>query len=66
MALLIYNVLLVAIQVASGSEGPPQPKGNTRAPELPIDENIWIIIIVGLLFGIYIAYKKFQTIDKAL
>ncbi|MBK5213225.1 MAG: hypothetical protein JJE55_06155 [Flavobacteriaceae bacterium] len=67
MASLIYNVLLLAIQVASGTQGPPPPagKGGTRAPGTPIDENIWILLAIGILFGLYILYKRNRATNKA-
>ncbi len=65
MASLIYNVLMLVIQTASGGQGPPPPSQN-RGPQLPIDENIWILLIIGVLFGIYIIYKRNRSsINKA-
>lgn len=59
MVLFIYNLVLLAVQTASGSQGPPTPGGEaTRGPQTPIDENIWILLIVAILFGIYIIYKR--------
>ncbi len=43
---------------------PPAPGGNRGPPGLPIDENIIVIIIIGILFGAYIAYKKHQPKDN--
>jgi hypothetical protein len=64
MASLIYNVLIFAIQ----SQGPPPPAGGTgsRGPHLPIDENIWILLAMGIFLGIYIIYKRNRSsINKA-
>lgn len=59
MVLFIYNVILLAVQTISGSQAPPPPGGEaTRGPQTPIDENIWILLIVALLFGTYIIYKR--------
>ena len=51
----IFNVL---------ADGPPAPSPMGRSagtppppPGLPIDENIFIGIIIALLFGIYIIYN---------
>jgi hypothetical protein len=38
----------------------PNPMGRRRPPPppgLPIDENIFILIIIALLFGVYIVYS---------
>ncbi len=64
MASLIYNVILLVIQTASGSQGPPAPSQN-RGVGLPIDDHIWILLAAGILFGIYIIYKKNSSINKA-
>jgi hypothetical protein len=66
MASLIYNVIMFVIQVASGTNGPPTPaQGGSRAPGTPIDDHIWILLAAGILFGIYIIYKKNSSINKA-
>ena len=64
MASLIYSFIMLAIQSASAGQGPPPPSQN-RPPQLPIDENIWMLLIVGVFFGIYILYKRSRTTDKA-
>ena len=67
MTSLIYNVIMLVIQTASGSQGPPAPSrgGGTRGPLLPIDENIWVMITIGVIFGIYVIYRRIQSINKA-
>ncbi|AFL80632.1 hypothetical protein Aeqsu_1134 [Aequorivita sublithincola DSM 14238] len=72
MASLIYNVIMFAFQAAKGAQGPPPPGssssgggGTTNAPELPLDENLWILLAMGILFGIYIIYRKNRAINKA-
>jgi hypothetical protein len=37
--------------------GPPTPGPPPPPPGLPIDENIMILVVIALLFGIYIIYK---------
>lgn len=65
MVSLIYNVLILAYQVASFAQGPPPPNPDgRRPPQGPIDENIWILIVIGILFGIYMAYKKSRATNK--
>jgi len=46
----------------AGNPAPPAPNPFGRKkppppPGLPIDENIFILIIIALLFGIYIIYS---------
>ena len=57
LILLVFNSISMLAQKA----GPPAPR--TRGPELPlpIDDNILILICIGLLYGAYIAYKKHQA-----
>lgn len=49
----------IALAQTSGSgEGPPNP-GQGRGPNLPIDENLIILLVVGIIYGSYIAYKRY-------
>jgi hypothetical protein len=66
---LLLFFLLESFLVAAGDKGgPPSPSrsgglaGKTPPPPpqglpVPIDENIFILLITALLFGIYIIYK---------
>ena len=66
MVAFIYNVITFAFQTGTGTQGPPPPAGGTtRGPQAPIDENIWILIVIGILFGIYIIHKRSRTTNKA-
>jgi hypothetical protein len=41
------------------NSGPPSPTGKPPGPPgLPIDDNTLMLLIVALLFGIYIIYKR--------
>jgi len=41
--------------------GPPPPPGDD-IPVVPIDENLFILLLIALLFGIYIIYShRFKT-----
>ncbi len=57
LVLIIFNSTTMLAQRAS----PPPPANNTRGPQLPLDENIIVLIVIGLLFGAYITYKKHQV-----
>lgn len=67
MTTLIYTVLFLMLPSGSDTQGPPAPErdGDPEGPQLPIDDNIWILIVAGILFGIYIIYKRNQAINKA-
>ena len=64
MKSLLYNVITLAVQASSSDKGPPPPSQN-RGPGLPIDDNIWILIIAGVLLGVYILYKRNSITNKA-
>jgi hypothetical protein len=65
MVSLIYNVLIFLVQAASSNQAPPPPSQN-RGPNYPIDDNIWVLLVVGILFGVYLIYKRNRSsINKA-
>ena len=64
MVTFIYSFIMLAIQSASAGQGPPPPSQN-RGPQLPIDDNIWILLVAGVLFGAYILFKRNRSINKA-
>jgi hypothetical protein len=52
--------VLGMINAFAANPAPPSPVGRRRPPPppgLPIDENIWTMMLVALLFGIYIIYN---------
>lgn len=64
MVSLIFNIVMLVLQ--AGSEGPPPPDpGGTRGPQLPIDENSWILIVFGIILGVYVLYRRKYTTNKA-
>ena len=60
LVLFIFNSTIMLAQSKDGGSGPPSP-GQRRPPQAPIDDNILILICIGLLYGAYIAYKKYQS-----
>jgi len=58
--LLCNNISLLAQKV-----GPPAPGGNRNPPQASIDESILILIIVGLVFGAYITFRKHKLTNTA-
>lgn len=67
--LFIYNFLILGMQGPSGSEAPPQPRPGyvVHGPQdpVPIDDNIWVLIAIGVFFGIYMIYKRNLSTNKA-
>jgi len=56
--------------IQSGGNTPPPPKLSTQDgyqpdSELPIDGEIWFLLIIGLILGTYILYRSLQTTNKA-
>ena len=56
---LLLSFLSTTSMLAQGS-GPdlPEPGRRPPPPELPLDQNILILIIAGVLLGIYFIYKR--------
>jgi hypothetical protein len=57
LVLFLVNSISMLGQSPSGSSGPPAPN-NSLGPQLPIDENILILVALGLILGMYVIYKK--------
>ncbi|WP_339697614.1 hypothetical protein [uncultured Marixanthomonas sp.] len=62
IALSLYNSAFGFAQSVKDSKGPPPPN-DTRTPGLPIDDNITLLLIVGVLLGIYFLLKKYRSND---
>lgn len=43
--------------IAQNSPPFPEKKKPPKPPKMPIDENIYILILIAILFGIYIIYN---------
>ena len=57
--LLLVLIFVNNATVLAQKAGPPPPTNN-RGPELPIDSGILILIFLGLIYGAYIAYKRYR------
>ncbi|NND88044.1 MAG: hypothetical protein HKM28_02230 [Flavobacteriaceae bacterium] len=44
-------------QNSGGSQNPPPPNSQ-RTPQLPIDDYVWIFLLIGLLYGCYMIYQR--------
>lgn len=67
MVLFIYNFIMLGLQSPSGSTPPPPARpGNTvNGVQMPIDDNIWVLIAIGVIVGIYFIYTRNRAINKA-
>ena len=56
----IIAVCLFGVLEAFSAPHPPPPNGKKPPPPpgLPIDDNLYFLLIVGLFFGVYIIYKR--------
>ncbi len=59
IALFLLNSASMLSQHSGSGKGPPSPT-NQRTPQIPIDESILILIVVGLVYGAYIAFKRYR------
>ena len=60
LILLVFNSISMLGQTSNKSSGPPPPD-QTLTGQLPIDSNVFILLALGLAYGIYVAYKKYQA-----
>ena len=58
--LSILNSTTMLAQHNGGGSGPPPP-GSQRGPELPIDQGLEMILILGALLGIYVIIRKVKA-----
>ena len=58
--LIVYFTSVVKIFAAPNPPPPNNGKGPPPPPGLPIDENISVLLISAVLFGIYVIFKHNQ------
>jgi hypothetical protein len=70
LANTLFNGVQLFAQSNSGSKGPPVPDSN-RTPGgppvdgmIPIDDNILILLLAGLILGVYYFYRVRATAKK--
>jgi len=56
---IFVTLYLLGVTIAFAAPKPPPPnyKKPPSPPGLPIDENISVLVIMALLFGIYMIYR---------
>ena len=55
-------MLLVSVPVFAKKKGPPPPQNQPPPVGLPIDGSLYVLLVVGVVYGVYAIRKKF-TID---
>jgi len=64
MALKIIKILttvcILGIGIPALAQGPPPDPGPPPPQGLvvPVDENIFILVVVGVLYGIYVSFRQ--------
>ncbi|WP_143002831.1 hypothetical protein [Psychroflexus sediminis] len=54
---ILFSVLSVATAFAQAGD-PPPPPGPVDDLPTPIDDHLWMIFLVGLVFGLYVTFTK--------
>lgn len=62
-------VNLICLIIQSGRNAPPEPRlssqaGDPEGPHLPIDGELWVLLILGIILGIYLIHKRQQIKNK--
>ncbi len=60
LMLLAFNSITLLAQPKGGGSSPPPPS-QRLPPQYPIDDSIFILFFIGLLFGAYVAFKRYQA-----
>ncbi len=62
LALFLLKSANMLSQRSGGGKGPPVPTNNrSQPPGFPIDDSIIILLVIGLIYGGYIVYKRYYT-----
>jgi len=65
LVLSLLNSTIMQAQLTGGS-GPPPPPPPTPPPELPLDSGILLLIVAGIIYGAYVAYRRMKLIRTHL
>lgn len=61
--LFLMNSITLLGQSSTASSGPPPPPQRTP-PELPIDSSIYLLVIAGIIYGVYVVLQKKKATDR--
>lgn len=54
-------ILLLFSMFGFAGPNPPSPTGKGKPPDLPIDENLTIVLTIVTLYGLYTIYKNIKN-----
>ena len=52
----IFTLVAIFVNLTTFAANPPSP-GVVPAPGVPINNNIWVLMIISALYGVYKVYK---------
>lgn len=59
LALFLFHLIVCVSAIAQQkSPPPPQPESTPPPVGLPIDGNLWVLLLFGLIFGVYLLIFK--------
>jgi len=62
---LCASTTLFGAPLQAVNEPPPPNQQRTGGPELPIDENIYILVAIAIILGVIVAYRRHKATQKA-
>ncbi|WP_407932371.1 PID-CTERM protein-sorting domain-containing protein [Aequorivita vitellina] len=62
---MLTSIYLFLFLLVQARDDVPPPNPPPPGPQLPIDDSIWILIVAGLIYGLYIIYQKNKSTSKA-
>lgn len=63
LTLVLFIFASTTMLALQSSETSPPPPSHQRAPELPIDDSIIVLIALGIIYGCYIVLKRRSAIQ---
>jgi len=63
MLTILYTTLALLVQPAKAPP-PPRPGNVVNAPQLPIDGELWVLVLLGMVLGVLFLYKRHKLVSK--